>query len=61
MQLNELEGNTGGFELQTSNIPCSYQPYNVQPRTKYLRKSLVSMWNSTLREKFNFYFQRFFC
>ena len=33
----------------------------LQPRTKYLRKTLVSMWNSALWEKFNFYFQGVFC
>ena len=27
-----------------------------QSCTKYLRQTLVFMWNSTLREKFNFYF-----
>ena len=34
---------------------------NVQARTKYLRKTLDFMWNSALREKFNFYFQGVFC
>ena len=30
---------------------------DLQARTKYLRKTLVSIWNSALQEKFNFYFQ----
>ena len=29
--------------------------------TKYLRLTLIFMWNSALREKFNFYFSRVFC
>ena len=29
--------------------------------TKYLRKTLIFMWNSALRENFNFYFQGVFC
>ena len=33
----------------------------LQSRTKYLRKTLIVMWNSALREKFNFYFQGVFC
>ena len=32
----------------------------LQPPTKYLRKTLVFMWNSVLREKFDFYFQGVF-
>ena len=31
-----------------------------QPCTKYLRLTLVSLWNGTLREKFNFYFSTVF-
>ena len=34
---------------------------DVQPRTKYLRKSLVFMWNSALPEKLNFFFKGVFC
>ena len=34
--------------------------FQRQALTKYLRKSLVFMWNSALWEKFNFYFQRVF-
>ena len=33
----------------------------LQPQTKYLRKTPVFMWNSALWEKFNFYFQGVFC
>ena len=33
----------------------------LQSLTKYLRLTLVSIWNSALREKFNFYFARVFC
>ena len=29
----------------------------LKAQTKYLRKTLVFMWNSALWEKFNFYFQ----
>ena len=32
----------------------------LQARTKYLRKTLIFMWNSALRERFNFYFQEVF-
>ena len=32
----------------------------LQLRTKYLRKTLVFIWNSALREKFNFCFQGVF-
>ena len=32
----------------------------LRPFTKYLRLTLVSIWNSALREKFNFCFQQFF-
>ena len=37
-------------------------PKNVylQTFTKYLRQTLVFMWNSALREKFNFYFCKSF-
>ena len=33
----------------------------LQPITKHLRLTLVSMWNSALPEKFNFCFQGVFC
>ena len=33
----------------------------LQARTKYLKKTLVFMLNSVLREKFNLYFQEVFC
>ena len=33
----------------------------LQPFKKYLRKTLVLMWNSALREKFIFYFSEVFC
>ena len=33
----------------------------LQLWTKYLRQALVFMWNSALREKFNFYFGEGFC
>ena len=29
--------------------------------TKYLRLTLIFMWNNALREKFDFYFSRVFC
>ena len=34
---------------------------HLQPRAGCLRGALVSMWNSALREGFNFYFQGVFC
>ena len=37
-----------------------YSKNNVQSQTKYLRQTLVFMWNSAQREKFNFYFLRSF-
>ena len=33
----------------------------LQARTKYLRKTLVFVWNSALRQKFHFYFQGVVC
>ena len=33
----------------------------LQLWTKYLRQTLVFMWNSALQEKFNFYFGEGFC
>ena len=33
----------------------------LQSFPKYLRLTLVFMWNSAIREKFNFYFSRVFC
>ena len=33
----------------------------LKPRTKYLRKTLVFMWNSALPEKFYFDIQGVFC
>ena len=33
----------------------------LQRLTKYLRLTLVFMWNSTKREEFNLYFSRVFC
>ena len=33
----------------------------LQARTKYLRKTLVFMWNGALRKKFNFCFSTIFC
>ena len=53
------------------NILCDYTVFknsctsrfcsDLQARAKYLRKTLLFMWSSALREKFNFYFQGFFC
>ena len=37
------------------------QCFQRQSFTKYLRKALVSMWNSKIRETFNFYFSAVFC
>ena len=34
---------------------------DLQSFTKYLRLTLVFMWNSALREEYNFYFSRAFC
>ena len=34
--------------------------YNRQSFTKYLRQTLVFMWDNALREKFNFYFSDFY-
>ena len=33
----------------------------LQPWTKYLRQTIVFIWNSVLQEKFYFYFSRVFC
>ena len=39
----------------------SVKSEQIQLWTKYLRQTLVFMWNSTLWENFNFYFSTFFC
>ena len=43
--------------------PLMYRVCGLQlePFTKYLRLTLVSMSNNALREKFNFCFSRVFC
>ena len=41
-------------ELETKNC------FQRQSFTKYLRQTLFFMWNSTIREKFSFYFSRVF-
>ena len=33
----------------------------LEDRVKYLRNTLVFMWNSALREKLNYYFQGVYC
>ena len=33
----------------------------LQSWPKYFKQTVVFLWNSTLREKFNFYFSRIFC
>ena len=35
--------------------------FELQPLTKYLRLTLVSMWSNALRQKFNFCFSTVFC
>ena len=34
---------------------------SLQPFTKYLRQTLICMWNSKIRGSFNFYFSWVFC
>ena len=41
------------------NTYIDFNP-NMQPFTKYLKLTLVSMWNSAPQEKFNFCFTRVF-
>ena len=36
-------------------------PWCLQSWPKYFRQTVVFLWDSTLREKFNFYFSRIFC
>ena len=36
-------------------------PFSLQSCSKYMIQTLVLVWNSTLREKFNFYFTAVFC
>ena len=33
----------------------------LQSWTKYVRQTLVSMWNSAIQENFNFFFSAVFC
>ena len=40
---------------------CLIEYTKLQPRAKNFRKTLVFTLNSTLQEKFNFYFQEIFC
>ena len=44
----------------TKNLIILFWQLKLQPRTKYLRQTLVFMGNSALREKFNFDFQGVF-
>ena len=39
----------------------TFSQITIQSFTKYLRVTLVFMWNGALREKFNFCFWRVFC
>ena len=38
-----------------------YMDDDLQSFTKYFRQTLVFMWNSALRETFNFFFQGVLC
>ena len=44
----------------TKNLIILFLQLKLQPRTKYLRQTLVFMGNSALRAKFNFDFQGVF-
>ena len=59
---------TDAIDLDISNlaaksnfISLKAEVDKLQPQTRYLRKTLVLIWNSAPREKFNFYFQGVFC
>ena len=47
---------TSGFHIEVQSWPRFFRQTVV-----FLRQTVVYMWNSTLREKFNFYFSRAFC
>ena len=49
-----------GENIWLSLLDLLYEQNILQPFTKYLRLTLVSMWNSALREKVNFCFSRVF-
>ena len=53
--VNQMKFERAPGELEAKN--CLWR----QPFTKYLRQTLVFMWNSALREKFNFFFAVDFC
>ena len=42
-------------------ISSSSRAWRLQPCPKYMRQFLVLVWNSALREKFNFNYSTFFC
>ena len=49
------------FTYQKKNFHETFSQITIQSFTKYLRVTLVFMWNGALREKFNFCFWRVFC
>ena len=71
LKLNLLKGNANKFHFLTSTdhwrlnvdnftITNSECEKLLQSFTKYMRLNLVFMWNSALREKFDFLFSRVF-
>ena len=46
--------------MLSPNIPSLRASDKLQSFTRNLRQTLVFMWNSKIRESFNFYFQQFF-
>ena len=52
------------FYISEKKFSWNYYTFSqitIQSFTKYLRVTLVFMWNGALREKFNFCFWRVFC
>ena len=50
-----------GLDADPRTIKQINVTVNLQSWPKYFRQTVVFLWNSTLREKFNFYFSRIFC
>ena len=67
IQLSEIKWLTGNLGQNISRLFYFLAQFlfttsetELQSFTKYLRLTLVFMWNTALREKFNFCFQEFF-
>ena len=60
-KLNKLSDSAESYPTKTYSTRKTYKNLsNLQSFTKYLRQTLVLMWNNAVREKLDFYFSRDF-